>query len=54
MKGLICVFMLAFCINPAFAEVITTQKTEGYSDYVYVAGSQDQYPIEYYDQKTKD
>lgn len=55
MKRLIAVFaiVLAFCINPAFAEVITTQNTDGYSEYVYVAGNPDNYPIEYYDEDTK-
>lgn len=42
--------VLAFCAQPVFAEVITTQKTEGYADYVYVAGNPDNYPIEYYDE----
>jgi len=51
-KKLIAVFAIvfAFCIQPACAEVITTQQTEGYSDYVYVAGKPEQYPIEYYDE----
>ena len=38
-----------FCTQLVFAEVVTTQKTEGYADYVYVAGDFDNYPIEYYD-----
>lgn len=55
MKRLIAVFtiVLAFCIKPAFAEVITTQKTEGYGDYIYVAGNPDNYPIEYYNNDSK-
>ncbi len=54
MKKLILLLtMLAFFVQPAFAEVITTQKTEGYADYVYVAGSPDNYPIEYYDEDEK-
>ncbi|MBQ8637257.1 MAG: EAL domain-containing protein [Clostridia bacterium] len=53
MKRLIAVLLiiLVFCTNPAFAEVITTQKTDGYADYVYVAGSPDNYPVEYYDEE---
>ena len=52
MKKWIAVFLLvfAFFVQPAFAEVITTQKTDGYGDYVYVAGQSDQYPLEYYDE----
>ncbi len=45
--------ILSFAINPVFAEVITTQKTEGFADYVYVAGSPDLYPLEYYDEETE-
>ncbi len=54
MKKLIAVLtvVLVFCTNTAFAEVITTQKTDGYSGYVYIAGSPDNYPIEYYDEKS--
>ncbi|MBE6701259.1 MAG: EAL domain-containing protein [Ruminococcaceae bacterium] len=44
---------LAFCITPVFADVITTENTQGYSDYVYLAGDYDNYPIEYYDKDTK-
>lgn len=47
------VFIFAFCLKPAFAEVITTEKTDGYANYVYVAGSPDKYPIEYYDDEAK-
>ncbi len=55
MKKNIMLFLavLTFCVQPVFAEVITTQKTEGYADYVYVAGSPDNYPIEYYDDSLK-
>ena len=38
---------------PVCAEVITTNNTEGYADYLYVAGDPDNYPIEYYDDKEK-
>ena len=39
--------------TPSFAEVITTNTTDGYADYVYVAGDSDNYPIEYYDEEKK-
>ena len=42
-----------FFVQPVFSEVITTQRTEGYAEYVYVAGDPDNYPIEYYDEETK-
>ncbi len=45
--------LLAFLTEPAFGEVITTEKTDGYGDYVYVAGNPDNYPIEYYDEELK-
>lgn len=44
---------LAFFVQPVFSEVITTQRTEGYAEYIYVAGNPDNYPIEYYDKETK-
>jgi len=48
-------FLIVFTllISPASAEVITTGKTEGYPDYIYVAGETDNYPIEYYDDDMK-
>ena len=45
--------LIAIFIQPALADVITTQKTEGYADYIYVVGSPDNYPIEYYDEDSK-
>ena len=55
MKKLILLILVvsAFFVQPAFAEVITTAKPEGYEDYIYVAGSYDNYPIEYYDEDLK-
>lgn len=55
MKKFIILFlaMLTFCAQPVFAEVITTQNTEGYANYLYVAGNPDNHPIEYYDEDTK-
>lgn len=50
---LVSLVMLSFFINPAFAEVITTEKTQGYGDYIYIAGSPDSFPIEYYDYDLK-
>ena len=54
LRKFIIVFLIviAFFIQPVMAEVITTEKTEGYAEYLYVAGSPDNYPIEYYDQDT--
>lgn len=55
MKKVIILFLaiLALCSQPAFAEVVTTHNTEGYADYLYVAGNPDNYPIEYYDEDAK-
>ncbi len=55
MKKFVLLFLtaLVFCMQPVFSEVITTQKTEGYAEYVYIAGNPDNYPIEYYDEETK-
>lgn len=55
MKKFIILFLavFAFFVQPAFAEVITTQNTEGYAEYLYVAGNPDNYPIEYYDEDAK-
>lgn len=51
-KYLTAIFMLiVFCIQPVFAEVYTTEKTEGLANCVYVAGSPDNYPIEFYDEE---
>jgi len=50
---MILLVVFAFFVQPVFAEVVTTQKTEGYANYVYVAGNPDNYPIEYYDEDTK-
>lgn len=46
---LVFVLLLVFFVQPACAEVVTTEKTDGYADYVYVAGSPDEFPVEYYD-----
>ena len=50
---LLLLTVLAFVVQPATAEVITNQKTEGYADYLYIAGNPDNYPIEYYDEDVK-
>ena len=55
MRKFVTVFMVVFTLlsQITFAEVITTEKTEGYGDYIYVAGESDNYPIEYYDEDLK-
>lgn len=50
---LLLLTVLVFFVQPATAEVITNQKTEGYADYLYIAGNPDNYPIEYYDEDAK-
>ncbi|MBR2405153.1 MAG: EAL domain-containing protein [Clostridia bacterium] len=50
---LLLVTMLLFFAQPALAEVVTTHGTQGYADYLYVAGNPDNYPIEYYDEDAK-
>lgn len=44
---------MVFLVQPATAEVVTTHSTEGYADYLYVAGNPNNYPIEYYDDDAK-
>ncbi len=41
--------LIVLSAQPVFAEVYTTEKTEGFSDCIYVAGSSDNYPVEFYD-----
>ncbi len=51
-KYMIAIFLLIiFCAQPVFAEVYTTEKTEGFGDFIYVAGAPDNYPIEFYDEE---
>ena len=50
---LLLLTVLAFVVQPATAEVITNQRTEGYADYLYIAGNPNNYPIEYYDEDAK-
>ncbi len=45
------ILLIISCVQPAFAEVYTTEKTEGLGDCVYVAGSPDNYPVEFYDEE---
>lgn len=45
------VLLIVSCMCPVSAEVYTTEKTEGYADCIYVAGSPDTYPIEFYDEE---
>lgn len=49
-KIMVLMSMLIVFVQPVWGEVITTQKTEGYGEYVYVAGSPDNYPVEYFDE----
>ena len=50
---LLLLTVLTFFVQSVFADVITTQNTEGYADYLYVAGNLDNYPVEYYDEDAK-
>lgn len=51
-KYMIAIFLLIiFCAQPVFAKVYTTEKTEGFGDFIYVAGAPDNYPIEFYDEE---
>jgi len=45
------VLLIISCVQPAFAEVYTTEKTEGFGDCIYVAGRSDNYPVEFYDKE---
>ncbi|MBE7034494.1 MAG: hypothetical protein E7402_00005, partial [Ruminococcaceae bacterium] len=48
---MIAIFLLViFCVRPVCAEVYTAEKTEGMGDCIYVAGSPDNYPVEFYDE----
>jgi len=50
-KCMIAIFLLViFCVRPVCAEVYTAEKTEGMGDCIYVAGSPDNYPVEFYDE----
>ncbi len=42
---MIFVNLFAFFVQPVFAEVITSQKTEGYADHVYASGNPDNFLI---------
>ena len=52
-RHMVAVFVALLFVMPVYAEVITTPKTEGYGNYLYVAGSHDEYPLEYYDKDTE-
>ena len=56
MKRFILLLLTALMsfVQTVSAEVITTQNTEGYADYLYVAGNPDNYPIEYYDEDARE
>jgi len=46
---LLLLTVFVFLAQPVLAEVVTTQNTAGYADYLYIAGNPNNYPIEYYD-----
>ncbi len=51
---LLTLLLICPCFNIfASADVFTTPKTEGMGDCVYVAGSADMYPMEYYDEENE-
>lgn len=53
-KHILLFTLIIICFQSAVsAKVITTQKTEGYADYVYVAGDCNNFPLEYYDDDSK-
>ncbi len=47
------VLLIICCVQPTFAEVYTTEKTEGFGNSIYVAGSPENYPVEFYDEDKK-
>lgn len=47
------VLLIISCVQPAFAEVYTTEKTEGLGNCIYVAGNPENYPVEFYDEDKK-
>ena len=49
----VAIMLIIFQIQPVFAQVYTTDKTEGFGNCVYVTGSPDMYPIEFYDTDKK-
>ncbi len=56
-KILLCIMVFALLSSiqtTVFADVKTTKTTDGYGNYIYVAGSSDTYPIEYYDEETNE
>ena len=50
---LLFVFLIFLMSGEAFAEVITTDKVSDNSEYVYIVGNPNFYPLEYYNEKTK-
>ena len=54
-KYMIALVLLFFCcVQPVFAVVNTTEKTEGLGRSIYVAGNPDNYPVEFYDKDKKE
>jgi len=50
---LFCLFAAVSLTISAFADVVTLPQTDGFADYVYIAGSSDEFPFEYYDDETE-
>ena len=53
-RVIVAVMLFALSAQTVFANVLTTDKTEGFASAVYVAGSADNYPIEFYDEEKKE
>lgn len=49
-KYMLCLLVMILSLA-ASAQVYTTEKTEGMAECIYVAGSSDMYPIEFYDEE---
>ncbi len=47
------IMLIILSVQSVFAEVYTTEKTEGFGDCIYVVGSPDNYPVEFYDEDKK-
>ena len=52
--AIVTILLIVFSVLPVSAEVYTTEKTEGFANCIYVAGSPDAYPIEFYDEEKEE
>jgi len=50
---IVLVLLIISCTQLVSAEIYTTEKTEGLANCVYVAGSPDMYPVEFYNEDEK-